>query len=449
MRIRLRITYLVVAVVSLLVAYLTAILFLRLTMVDYVRNSQIKDSQPFQEYFVQYYQAKNGWSGINQVDIDQLIEATIPDQNAEFGLTLVTVDGNVLLSNNKGFLEIKVDDPTMAYGAPVIVAGDTVAFLFAGSLHDRLLPKMDREIIVRAQDATNLATLFGAVVGLLMSGIMARTLLRPIEVTIDAVKKISQGESGLRVPLEPYRDMAELGQAVNDMAADIEKNQRVQGLMIMDIAHDLRTPLSVQKATIEAFEDKVYPFDEEGLAVLKTQNSQLIHLVEDLRLLTLSDAGVFVVRKEKVDLQVFLKAILHSFDSIFTKKNLQTIFATNGDECLIAIDPHLMQRVFENLLQNAYQHSPDGGEIRIKILRMINRMEIIVADQGPGIPENKLDTIFNRYYRVKSAGEGAPEGLGLGLTISRRIVEAHGGKLNARNIPGNGAEFVLEIPYSV
>jgi signal transduction histidine kinase len=89
----------------------------------------------------------------------------------------------------------------------------------------------------------------------------------------------------MRVPLEPYRDMAGLGQAVNDMAMDLEKTQRVQKLMLMDIAHDLRTPLSVQKATIEAFEDKLYQFDEEGLAILKNQNNQLIHLVEDLRLL--------------------------------------------------------------------------------------------------------------------------------------------------------------------
>ncbi len=448
MRSRLLLTYLFVATVSLTVAYLTAILFLRVTMIDYVRHSQIEASQPFEDYFVQYYQSKNGWNDINQVDIDHLIEATIPDEEAEFGLTLVSVDGKVLLSNNTAYYEFKIGDSSLVYGAPVIVAGDTVAYLFAGSLHDRLLPKMDNEIILRAQSATNWATVIGALVGLLLSVVMSRILLRPIAVTIDAVKKISQGESSLRVPLEPYRDMAELGLAVNDMAAEIEKNQRVQRLMIMDIAHDLRTPLSVQKATIEAFEDKIYQFDDEGLAVLKNQNSQLIHLVEDLRLLTLSDAGVFVIRKEKVELQVFLKGILNSFESVFTKKNLQTVFTTNDEDYLLEIDLHLMQRVFENLLQNAYQHSPEGGEIRMKILRMINRMEIIVADQGPGIPENKLETIFNRYYRIKSAGEGAPEGLGLGLTISRRIVEAHGGKLYARNSPGRGAEFVLELPYS-
>lgn len=448
MRTRLRITYLIVAIVSLTVAYLTAILFLRLTMVDYVRASQIKDSQPFQQFFVQYYQAKNGWSDIGQVDIDQLIATTIPDQNAEFGLTLVTVDGNILLSSNKGFGEIKVDGSTMAYAAPVVVAGDTVAYLFAGSLHDRLLPKMDGEIIIRAQDATNWATIVGALVGFIMSIFMARTLLRPIDVTIDAVKKISQGEIGLRVPVEPYRDMAELGQAVNDMAVNLEKNQQYQKLMIMDIAHDLRTPLSVQKATIEAFEDKVYPFDEEGLALLKRQNSQLILLVEDLRLLTLSEEGMLTVRKEQVPLNLFIQAILTSFESILVKKDIRMVFNPAEDDFLIDIDPHLMQRVFENLLQNAYQHSPEGCEISLRILRMISRVQITLTDQGLGIPENKLDTIFNRYYRVNSAEAGVPEGLGIGLTISRRIVEAHGGKLYARNTAGKGAEFVLELPYS-
>lgn len=288
----------------------------------------------------------------------------------------------------------------------------------------------------------------GLSAGFLISVIMSLALLKPIKATIDVVKKISQGDLSMRVSLEPYRDMAGLGQAVNDMAMDLEKTQRVQKLMLMDIAHDLRTPLSVQKATIEAFEDKLYQFDEEGLAILKNQNNQLIHLVEDLRLLTLSDAEIFVVNKQQVELQAFTKEILNNFDSVFTKKNLHSALSPNEEEYLIDIDPHLMQRVFENLLQNAYQHSPQGGEIRIKILRMINRMEIVVADEGPGIPENKLETIFNRYYRVKQAGEGDPEGLGLGLTISRRIVEAHGGKLFARNTPGKGAEFVLELPYS-
>ena len=165
--------------------------------------------------------------------------------------------------------------------------------------------------------------------------------------------------------LEPYRDIAELGEAVNNMAAELERNQRVQKFMLLDITHDLRTPLSVQKATIEAFEDKVYQFDEEGLALLKTQNNQLIHLVEDLRILTLSNSGNFIVRREKVELRVFVQGILNSFESIFAKKGILAGLSANHDDYLINIDSHLMRRVLENLLQNACQHSPEGGQISV------------------------------------------------------------------------------------
>lgn len=448
MRNRMLISYLLVAVVSLTVAFLSVTIFLRLTMVNYVRETQIKDCQPFQTYFQQYYLANGGWDGVDQVDTQKLLEVSIPEEFMHFGITLVGTDGEIRLTENKAQYGSIVPNSSLNYGAPVVVADDIVGYLFSGSLTDRLLPHVDMEIVKRSQIATTLATALGLLVAFVMSVIMTRALLKPIGVTIGAAKKISQGEFNLRVPLEPYRDMAELGEAVNNMAAELERNQRVQKFMLMDITHDLRTPLSIQKATIEAFEDKVYQFDEEGLALLKTQNNQLIHLVEDLRILTLSNSGNFIVRREKVELRVFVQGVLNSFESIFAKKRILAGLSVNHDDYLINIDSHLMRRVLENLLQNAYQHSPEGGQISVRILKKINRMEISVADQGSGIPEDKLDLIFDRYYRANQSSEAIPEGLGIGLTISRSIVESHGGKLYARNIPGKGAEFVLELPYS-
>jgi len=209
----------------------------------------------------------------------------------------------------------------------------------------------------------------------------------------------------------------------------------------------LRTPLSVQQATLEAFEDGIYDFDNEGLTLLKQQNTQLIHLVEDLRLLTLANSRNFKLFKEKVELGGFLKNILNSFESVYAKKGIQINYKTQPVDCMVEIDAHLMQRVFENLLQNAYQYSPEGGEVELRLQRMINRIVVILRDQGPGIPEDKLETIFKRYYRIKQDGENSPEGLGLGLTISKHITEAHGGKLFAQNNKEGGAEFVLELPY--
>ena len=437
-----------VALLSLVVAYLAAILFLRLTVTDYMRNSQIADTQPFQAFFQNYYQSNDGWQDVDQVNISQLVTEEIPEEYFLYGLTLVNTNGEILLSENTSQHGMIVTSDTLEVGSPLKVDGNTVAYMFSGSLNDKLLPMFDTEIADRVKVATIRASLLGMLVALVMSLIMTHTVLKPIGVTIDAVKKISKGELGVRVPTKPYRDMAELGKAINDMASDLEKNQRIQKFMLMDIAHDLRTPLSVQKATIEAFEDGVYSFDEDGLALIKLQNRQLVHLVEDLRLLTLTDAGLFEVQKVETELQVFLQAILTSFEGMFGKKGITFNFSISPDEIFVDIDPHLMQRVLENLLQNAFQHSPVNGEIQLKILRKINRVGILIADQGPGIPEKKLETIFNRYYRVRPAGQGTPKGLGLGLTISRRIVQAHGGTLYAQNIPGKGAEFVLELPYS-
>ena len=448
MRVRMLFSYLLVSIVSLVVAYLAATLFLRLTLTDYMRKSQIADTQPFQAFFQDYYQSNGGWDNVDQVNIPELLTQEIPEKYLHYGLTLVNTNGEILLSENISQQGMIVSNSTLEVGTPLKVGGNTVAYLFSGSLNDKLLPRFDTEITDRVRVATNRATLLGMLVALVMSLIMTGTVLKPIGVTIDAVKKISKGELGVRVPTEPYRDMAELGKAINDMASDLEKNQRIQKFMLMDIAHDLRTPLSVQKATIEAFEDGVYSFDEDGLALIKLQNRQLVHLVEDLRLLTLTDAGLFEVQKVETELQVFLQAILTSFEGMFGKKGITFNFPISPDEIFVDIDPHLMQRVFENLLQNAFQHSPVNGEIQLKILRKINRVGIVIADQGPGIPEKKLETIFNRYYRVRPAGQGTPEGLGLGLTISKRIVQAHGGALYAQNIPGKGAEFVLELPYS-
>ncbi|NLE83268.1 MAG: HAMP domain-containing protein [Chloroflexi bacterium] len=448
MRVRMLYSYMLVALLSLVVAYLAAILFLRLTVTDYMRNSQIADTQPFQAFFQNYYQSNDGWQDVDQVNISQLVTEEIPEEYFLYGLTLVNTNGEILLSENTSQHGMIVTSDTLEVGSPLKVDGNTVAYMFSGSLNDKLLPMFDTEIADRVKVATIRASLLGMLVALVMSLIMTHTVLKPIGVTIDAVKKISKGELGVRVPTKPYRDMAELGKAINDMASDLEKNQRIQKFMLMDIAHDLRTPLSVQKATIEAFEDGVYSFDEDGLALIKLQNRQLVHLVEDLRLLTLTDAGLFEVQKVETELQVFLQAILTSFEGMFGKKGITFNFSISPDEIFVDIDPHLMQRVLENLLQNAFQHSPVNGEIQLKILRKINRVGILIADQGPGIPEKKLETIFNRYYRVRPAGQGTPEGLGLGLTISRRIVQAHGGTLYAQNIPGKGAEFVLELPYS-
>ena len=414
-------------------------------MIDHMQSDQINDYQKVQSYFEGYYSSHGAWTGIEEATPDDLVNKDAPP--AENGFVLVDLDRIVIFATEESLLGREVSKFTTLIGAPVQVSGQNVAYLVSDSIVGRTLKNFDDDILIRTAIDAFEAVILGLLVGTIMSLFMIRTILKPIGVTISAAKRISQGDLTMRVPLEPYRDMAQLGEAINEMAADLEKNQQIQRNMLMDIAHDLRTPLSVQQATLEAFEDGIYDFDNEGLTLLKQQNTQLIHLVEDLRLLTLANSRNFKLFKEKVELGGFLKNILNSFESVYAKKGIQINYKTQPVDCMVEIDAHLMQRVFENLLQNAYQYSPQGGEVELRLQRMINRIVVILRDQGPGIPEDKLETIFKRYYRIKQDGENSPEGLGLGLTISKHITEAHGGKLFAQNNKEGGAEFVLELPY--
>jgi len=445
MRNRLILSYLIVVFTSLIVTYLVGIFLVRQTLIDHMQSDQINDYQKVQSYFQGYYSSHGGWAGIEEATPDDLVNKDAPpDEN---GFVLVDLDRIVIFATEESLLGREVSKFTTLIGAPVQVNGQSVAYLVSDSIVGRTLKNFDDDILIRTAIDAFEAVLLGLLVGTIMSLFMIRTILKPIGVTISAAKRISQGDLTMRVPLEPYRDMAQLGEAINEMAADLEKNQQIQRNMLMDIAHDLRTPLSVQQATLEAFEDGIYDFDNEGLTLLKQQNTQLIHLVEDLRLLTLANSRNFKLFKEKVELGGFLKNILNSFESVYAKKGIQINYKTQPVDCMVEIDAHLMQRVFENLLQNAYQYSPEGGEVELRLQRMINRIVVILRDQGPGIPEDKLETIFKRYYRIKQDGENSPEGLGLGLTISKHITEAHGGKLFAQNNKEGGAEFVLELPY--
>lgn len=446
MRNRLLLSYSIVVLVSSIVGCLIASILVRNAVVELMLEVQRKEAEPFQSYFQNYYIEHEGWAGIEAQEVTALVQELAPQELKHYELALINTEGVFILAENPANMGRKVSRATLEIAAPILVNEETVGYLLSGNFIDRILTSVGSEVFHRTLTALIRALTLGLLSGFLMSVFMTRALMRPIGTTIAAVKRISQGNLSLRVPLEPYRDMAELGRAVNEMAADLEKHQDKQRYMLMDIAHDLRTPLSVQKATIEAFEDGIYEFNKAGIEQLKQQNNKLIRLVEDFRIITLTDLGEFTIKKVPVEVNYFIEKILQDFSNILAKKSIGFKFAPTANDCLAFFDPYFMTRVVENLLQNAFQHSPENSTVEVQIHQPTNGVVITIRDQGPGIPEEKLETIFHRYYRVRREDENAPEGLGLGLTISKRIVESHDGKLYAYNSQEGGAVFVIELP---
>ena len=438
----------IVVVITLITASLAGIWFVQLALADYLVNVQAEKVEPLLTYFHDYYVNNDGWNNIDKINVNQVFAELTPPDIDHYDLALIDQDGIVIMVKNQAHKGIYVSRNIRGMAIPLIVEGKRVGYLFSGNFLDHLLVRQDHRLLFHIILAIFGAMTVGLIVGYLLSVVMTGNILKPIRTSIEAVKQISRGDFSYRVPLEPYHDISDLGQAVNDMAVTLEKNHEIQRIMLMDIAHDLRTPLSVQRASIEAFQDGIYPFDQSGITLLKEQNDQLIWLVEDLRLLALAETGHPEVNKEPVGLNEFVENLLAQFSTIFAKKSIQYWFNPEDEKPIVNIDSHLMTRVIENLFQNAYQHSPVNSIIEVQLRKKADLIVITIKDQGPGIPIEKLASIFQRYYRIIQAESGRPESLGLGLAISKRIVNLHGGNLFAQNSEDGGAVFVIELPFS-
>lgn len=446
MRIRLLLGYVLVVLVSLIVSFAFAVLFVRDTIINHIADDQSNQALPLLKVLQNYYEKNGSWNDVEYLDLEKMLDESMQGEAWHYDFALSDTNGNLIIVENPSLLGKRINQATIQISAPVIVGDEVVGYLLSGNYIDRVIDIVKQSVLEMATVDILKALTIGLLIGFLMSFFMIREITQPILTTIAATEQISQGNFSMRVPLKTYRDMALLGEAVNEMASSLETNQKNQRYMLMDIAHDLRTPLSVQKATIEAFEDGVYKFDEDGIQQLKQQNTHLIKLVEDIRMLTLTESTCFKPNREPVELNGYINKITTNFSNILTKKSMTIKFTPFQSDCFAKIDPHLMNRVIQNLLQNAFQHSPQNSVIDVKLALEDNWIKIKIHDQGRGIPEDKLETIFRRYYRMKSVTEGEPEGLGLGLTISRRIVEIHGGRVYAHNCLDGGAEFVIELP---
>jgi len=216
--------------------------------------------------------------------------------------------------------------------------------------------------------------------------------------------------------------------------------------MTADIAHELRTPLSVQRANLEALQDGIYPLTQENLAPIIQQNRLLTKLVNDLRTLALADAGALEMERVQTDLTKLIARICSDFEPAFAEAGIKLSFTPEAGIPLLNLDPARINQVINNLLQNSLRHTPKGGRVEVKLDREPGTTVIRIRDTGEGIPEEALPLLFERFYRSDQARSRDTGGTGLGLTIARQLVEAHHGSLTAANHPDGGAVFEIRLP---
>jgi signal transduction histidine kinase len=274
--------------------------------------------------------------------------------------------------------------------------------------------------------------------------------LRPIRDLTLASQKLAAGDLSQRVVIHGNDELATLGLSFNHMADSLQQAEESRRLMTADIAHELRTPLAVQRANLEALQDGVYPLTVENLSPVVEQNHLLTHLVDDLRTLALADAGQIELERTPTDLPTLARRVVEQFQPQAALNQVTLHFSPPATELqLIPLDPIRLEQMLTNLLSNALRYTPQGGQIEVAMIQIPKFACLTVRDSGQGIPQDALPFIFERFYRADKSRSRAEGGSGLGLAIARNLARAHGGDLTATNHASGGALFTLTLPIEL
>jgi two-component system, OmpR family, sensor histidine kinase BaeS len=268
-----------------------------------------------------------------------------------------------------------------------------------------------------------------------------RRLAPPVGALIEGAHRIEAGDLSSRVPVRGPADLRSLARAMNDMSSRLEAEETRRRSVLADIAHELRTPLSIIRGQSEAIVDGVYPADAEHMAPIISAAESLEMLVSDLSTLTLAESGALRLHREPIDVAVLVNETLDAFRAEATSAGVQLTESVAGHLPAMDGDPGRMRGVLGNLVSNALAHSHRGGHIRVVGEATQQSVRLTVTDDGAGIPPELLPRVFDRF--VKGPGS---TGSGLGLAIVRDVVEAHGGSVAATSTEGQGAAISVTLP---
>ena len=289
-----------------------------------------------------------------------------------------------------------------------------------------------------------------ALVALAASAVLAWLISRwvsaPLQNTAEAARSVAAGDYDRRLTPSGPDEAHSLATSFNEMLQQIQGNQQAMRDFVANVSHELRTPLTSIQGYAQAIQDGTAPDVKGAAGVIHGESERLGRLVEELLDLARMDTGQTPFERKPVDLEEILSAIVERLMLKAAKKSIQIQNESNSLPTITGDGDRLAQ-VFTNLIDNALKHTPEGGKVRLKSEANSGWVSVHVDDTGSGIPPEELSRVFERFYQLDKARSGSgPRGAGLGLAISREIVEAHGGNLEAQSVVGRGSRFTVRLP---
>jgi signal transduction histidine kinase len=290
--------------------------------------------------------------------------------------------------------------------------------------------------------------LLAIVIALLLTFILSRRILAPVQALTLSASLLGKGDLSQRVKFRGKGELGELAKTFNSMANDLEQTEELRRNVVADVAHELRTPLSNIRGYLEAIRDGVVAPDTNTIHSLYEEVALLSRLVDDLQELALAEADELRMFPQAEDVAELIYRAVAGMRVQAAAKGVSVSTELPSKLPPVNIDSHRISQVLRNLLENAVAHTTEGDNIAIAARQQGKWVEVSVVDTGEGIPAEDLPNIFERFYRVDKSRSRATGGSGLGLTIAKRLVEAHGGKIEAQSELGKGSRFSFTIPVS-
>ncbi|WP_248930637.1 sensor histidine kinase [Paenibacillus hamazuiensis] len=400
-----------------------------------------KTTKLFESYYKEH---NNSWAGIEELKISNEWEQRNPDQRE---IALLSPEGSILFykgSGDPGSLVRKGNLNTVA------VNGTTVGMIYADRWESPEDDVLKKYILDSMRTSSFRVPIVTGIVALLLGVWLTRKLTKPLNRLIPAIQKIAAGELHIRIPVTTRDEFGKVTEALNHMSQQLLRAEEVRKNLTADVAHELRTPLSIIQCNMEVIQEGGRDIPPETLLPIQDEVIRLSKLVDDLHQLTLAEAGKLRLDRSKTNLVPLLDRIIDRLKPEAEERHIAIVRTYPAQKLDVFVDSNRITQVFYNLLINAMRYTSSGGRISLRITESFHDgarlASVSIADTGVGIPADQLPYLFDRFYRVEESRSRHTGGMGLGLAIAKEFVEAHRGFISVQSEVGRGTEFTVHLP---
>lgn len=416
---------------------------------DYIRESRSRDDMKIVQYVEQVYGDNNG------LDAQSLMSIMHYAYSESVTVRFRDLQGNIIWSSGTPDTMYNMmgerdgsEDSLAFRNYPLSYKSSQVGTIDVGRPKSIISSLEDKQFLRTINSVFAVAFLFSFIIAILLSSRISKKFLKPIYLIKENARLIEDGKyKKLNDVNTNTFELHDLSLSVKELAERLEYQEALRRRMTSDIAHELRTPLATIQSHVEAFMDGVWKPDIEKLSIIHGEITRLTKLIKELSELSTIESDEIKLNKKKINLSVLLNSIVESFEPMFISKNIH-ILKEIPDDVEILGDEDKLNRIFINILSNAHKYTNENGKVRVCLIQLKDVIRVIVEDTGIGIPKDDIRHVFERFYRSDMSRTRGTGGTGIGLTITRALVEAHNGRIGIDSEVSKGTKVTIEFVKS-